>query len=94
MTTAFDVVIAAVITCIAIVIHRISLTLFAPGTTLYDVAAGATTLGGASKAWLWFQIIGIWAPLLAIGGIWLWVLIRAFRRQVTTAARPTGRRPR
>lgn len=92
MTRAFDFVVSGVITSIAIVIHRVSLTLFAPGQPLYSVAAEATTLGGASKAWLWFQIIAIWAPLLAIGCIWLWALVREFRRQITTAATPA--RPR
>jgi len=88
MTRGFDFTVAGVITTIAIVIHRLSLTLFAPGQPLYKIAADATTLGGASRAWLWFQIISIWAPLLAIGGIWLWTLVREFRRQVTTAKTP------
>jgi len=93
VTTAFDFVVAGVVSIIAIIVHRISLTLFAPGTVLWGVAADATTLGGASKAWLWFQILAIWGPLLVIGGVWLWVLVRAFRRQASTTKGQATRRP-
>jgi hypothetical protein len=91
MTRAFDFTLVGVITTISIVIHRVGLTLFAPGQPLYDVAADATTLGGSARAFLWFQIIVIWAPLLTIACIWLWAMIREFRRQVTTSATPVRR---
>jgi len=88
MTTAFDFVVGSVISIISILIHRVALTLFAPGQPLYSVAADATALGGPEKAFLWFQIIAIWAPLLAFGSIWLWVAIRLYKRQIATAATP------
>jgi len=91
MTTAFDFTVATVISIIAIVIHRLSLTLFAPGQVLYSIAADASTLGGSGRAWLWFQIISIWAPLLVTGAIWLWVAVRLYKRQITTAATPARR---
>jgi len=93
VTRAFNFVIATVLTLISIVVHRIAVTLFAPGSTLYGIAASASHFNASSKAWLWFQIIAIWVPLLAIGGIWLWVLVREFRRQVTTATASARRRP-
>jgi len=91
MTLAFDITVGGVITTISVIIHRVGLSLFAPGQPLYDIAAGATHFNGPEKAFLWFQIITIWAPLLVIGGVWMWVLIRAFKRQVTTAATPARR---
>jgi hypothetical protein len=93
VTRAFSFVVAGVVTLISIIVHRVSVLLFAPGSSLYGIASSATHFNAGSKAWLWFQIIAIWAPLLAIGGIWLWVLVREFRRQVTTATARAGRRP-
>jgi len=77
-----------VITIIAAVIHRTAVELFAPESPLHVIASdGTSAMNGAARADLWFQIIGIWVPLLAIGGIFAYGLIREYRRQVTTAVR-------
>lgn len=85
MSRAFDIVVLGVVTIIAAVIHRASVELFAPESPLHEIASQATLLNGAARADLWFQIIGIWTPLLVIGGMFAWTLIREYRRQVATA---------
>lgn len=73
---------------IAAVMHRMSLELFAPNTVLYDLAAtGNANMNGAARAALWFEILSVWMPLLVIGGITAFVVIREYRRQVQTATR-------
>jgi hypothetical protein len=91
MSRAFDIVVVGVITIISAVIHRVGVELFAPDQPLYSIATdGTEVMNGAARADLWFQIISIWTPLLAFGGIMAWAVIREYRRSVTTAtqARP------
>jgi len=89
MGLAYDLVVASVITMIAVVIHFIGIELVAPGTPLFDMAVeNAANLDGAAKASLWFQIFVVWIPMIGIGGIWLWTVIKAYKRQVQTAVRP------
>lgn len=88
MSRAFDFVVVGVIYIVAVVIHLMGINLFAPGTPLHQVAStGTAVMGGAAKADLWYEIITLWAPLLAVGGISLWAFIREYRRQTVTAAR-------
>lgn len=88
MSRSFDFVVIGVISIISAVIHRTAIELFAPESPLHKIASdGTATLNGAARADLWFQILSIWVPLLAIGGIMAWGVIREYRRQVTTAAR-------
>jgi hypothetical protein len=93
MSRAYDIVVASVITIIAVVIHVVSLELFAKGTPLHELAAGATHFSAADKAALWADMLIIWVPLLAVGGIWAWVFIREYRRQAATAVQQMARRP-
>jgi len=89
MSRVFDFTVVGVITIIATVIHRTAVELFAPESPLHKLAStGTATMNGAERADLWFQILGIWVPLLAFGGILAWSMIREYRRQVATAARP------
>jgi len=89
MGLAYDLVVASVITIIAIVIHLIGIELVGPSTPLFEMAVEeASNLGGAAKANLWFEIFAVWIPLIAIAGIWLWTVIKAYKRQVQTAVRP------
>jgi len=88
MSRIFDFTIVGVITIIASVIHRASVELFAPESPLHKIASdGTATLEGAARADLWFQILAIWVPILSIGGILAWALLREYRRQVATATR-------
>jgi len=88
MSRAFDFVVGGVISIIAVVIHRVSLELFAPDTPLHKIASdGTSVMDGAARADLWFEILSIWMPLMAMGGIAVWMLIREYRRQVQTATR-------
>lgn len=90
MSRAFDFVVAGVITIIAVVIHLMGIELFAPGTALYSIAtSGTEAMNGTARADLWYQIITLWVPLMAVGGIWAWVFLREYRRQsITAIARP------
>jgi len=88
MSRAFDIVVVGVITIISAVIHRIGVELFAPNKPLHEIASdGTAVLNGAARADLWFQIITVWVPLLAIGAIFAWSLLREYRRQIATATR-------
>jgi len=54
---------------------------------LYSVATdGTQNVNGQAHADLWFQILTVWVPLAAIGGIAVWAIVREYRRQVQTAA--------
>lgn len=86
MSAAYDVVVASVITIIMIVLHRIGVEMFAPGSALWEVATdGTEVMSGAQHANMLFQVIVVWMPMLFIGGVWLYVAIRAWKRQVQTA---------
>jgi len=88
MSRAYDIVVASVITIIAVVIHTVSMQLFVPGSPLYELATdGTAAMNGTARADLWSQMLVIWVPLLAIGGIWAWTFIREYRRQAVTAVR-------
>ena len=88
MSSAYDIVVATVVTIIAIAWHRISISLFAPGTPLFQAGVSAENLNGGQLAAQWFEIGTVWLPLIAVAGIWAWALIRSWRRQAVTAARP------
>jgi len=92
MSRPFDFTIVGVIVIISAVVHRMAVELFAPESPLHKLASDGTgTLQGAARADLWFQILSIWVPVFAFGGILAWALLREYRRQVATATR--GRRP-
>lgn len=87
MTRIFDFTVAGVITIIAVVVHLMGIELFAPGTPLYELATDGTgALDGQARADLWYEIISLWIPLLAVAGIWAWAFVREYRRGVATAA--------
>jgi len=87
MSRPFDFTVVTVIWIVSIIIHRAAVELFAPESPLHEVASQATNLNGAARADLWFQILAIWVPILAMGGILAWSLLREYRRQVATATR-------
>jgi succinate dehydrogenase hydrophobic anchor subunit len=86
MSRAFSFVVATVIYIIAYVLHTISAYIFHPDGELYAVAASAENLDGAARAAFWSQFFIVWLPLIMVGGITLWVVVREYRRQ--TATRP------
>ena len=86
MTRAYDFVVTGVIYIIAIIIHLMAVELFHPGGPLYSIASSGTgAMDGASRAQLWYEILSVWVPLLAVGGISAWAFIREYRRQAVTA---------
>lgn len=88
MSRAFDFVVVGVIWTIAIVIHFIAISLFAPDTPLHTLAStGTATMNGAERADLWHEILAVWVPMFACGGISAWAFIREYRRQAVTAVR-------
>lgn len=89
MSRAFDFVVVGVIWVIALVIHLIGVELFAPGSPLFEIATSGTgTMNGTERAEQWHQIIAVWVPLLAAGGISAWAFVREYRRQAVTARQP------
>lgn len=85
MSRAFDFVLVGIIYIIAAVIHLMAIELLAPGTPLYETASTATNLNGAERAQLWYEIVAIWVPLIAMGGITAYAVMREYRRQAVTA---------
>lgn len=88
MSLAHDLVVAGIIAIISAIMQYIGLTLFAPGTALFDVAAGASTLNGQARAEFWYQFFVMWMPLAGYVVAIAWPFVRAYRRQAVTAARP------
>lgn len=94
MSYAYDLTVASVITIIAAIVHFMSVELFAPGSTLWGVATdGTAVLNGTARAAFWFEILAVWVPMGAIVGIWLWVMVRIYKRQAITGVQ-RARRPR
>ena len=87
MSRVYDFTVVGTITIISVVVHLMAVELFAPGGVLFELAStGTQNVNGAARAQLWFEILTIWVPIAAIGGISLWALIREYRRQVRTVA--------
>lgn len=86
MSRAFDFLLVGVIYIVAVVIHLMGINLLAPGSPLHEMAStGTSAMNGAQRADLWYEIITLWVPLIAVGGISSWAFIREYRRQATTA---------
>ena len=86
MSRAYDIVVAAVIYIVAVIVHLMSVELFAPGSVLYNLATdGTAVMNGQARADLWFEMLAVYIPLLAMAGISVWLMIREYRRQVQTA---------
>jgi hypothetical protein len=87
-TRVFRFTVVGVIYIISAVIHRMAVELFAPESPLHALASdGTAVMNGAARADLWFQILSIWIPLLAMGGVTAWLLVTEYRTQTITAAR-------
>jgi hypothetical protein len=66
-----------------------AVSLFAPDAALHSIAStGTSAMNGAATADLWYEILAVWVPLLAGGGILSWAILREYRRQAFTAATP------
>jgi hypothetical protein len=86
MTLAYDIVVGGVVTMLMFILHRISVELLAPGSKLWAIATTDTAvMDGTRHATTMFEVVAVWMPVLFIAGIWTWVLIRAYKRQVQTA---------
>lgn len=90
MSRGFDFVVVGVIYIIAVVVHMMGVELFSPASPLHELASNATHFDSAAKADLWYEILSLWVPLIAAGGISAWAVVREYRRQATTAV--VGRR--
>jgi len=85
---SYDFVVISVICIISVVIHTMGVTLFAPNTELFAIATdGTQNVNGTERAYLWYQIIAIWAPLGGFGSMIAYGIIREYKRQVQTATR-------
>lgn len=89
MSRAFSFVVATVVYIIAYVLHVVSANIFHPDGELYSLAASAENLDGAARAAFWSQFFIVWLPVIMVGGITLWMVVREYRRQTATA--PTQR---
>ena len=88
MTRAFDFTVMTVIYIVSSVIHLMGVELMAPGSPLYRLATdGTAVMNGQEWADFTFMAISTWVPLIAIGGITAWALVREYRRQTATAVR-------
>ncbi len=86
MSRAFDFVVITVIYVVAIVVHLMGIELFAPGSPLHSIATSGTgAMNGGERADLWYEIITVWVPLMAVFGISAYGIVREYRRQAVTA---------
>lgn len=89
MTRAFDFTVITVIYIVAVVVHLMGVELMAPGSPLYALATdGTEVMDGQEWADMVYMIISTWVPLIGVGGISAWALVREYRRQTATAVRP------
>jgi hypothetical protein len=88
MTRAFTFVVMGVIYIIAYTLHTVAAYLFHPDGQLYELAASATHFDAAARAAFWSQVLVIWVPVIMVGGITLWGVVREYRRQTATAVQP------
>jgi len=88
--TAF--IIIAVVYTISVIIHLIGATLFDPGGVLYQGAAAAEHFNGEYLAEQWYDVLVVWAPVLAVAGVTMWGIVNEYRRQTQTALSNAGRR--
>lgn len=91
MSRIYDFTLIGVITLISFIVHTVAIELFGPQSSLHKTVAQAGSFSAASRTDLWFEIIAVWAPMIAIGGIICWAVIREWRRQVTTQRVPSPR---
>lgn len=81
MSRPYDWTLVGVISIISVLIHTISVELFGPQSILHQQANTATHFDAAARVDQWFEILAVWAPMIAIVGIILWALFREYRRQ-------------
>jgi hypothetical protein len=94
MGRAYDFTVVGVVWIIDLTVHLISVQLFAPDGTLYQIATdGTENLNGADHANIWFQWLAVYMPLTVGAGILAWAFMREYRRQIGTAT-PQARPPR
>lgn len=88
MSTAYDLVVAGVLSIISLVIHRISVELFNTESALYKTATdGTANLSGPENAAFISEFLIVYLPLLIFGFAWTYAFVRVYRRQTTTARR-------
>lgn len=88
MSRAFDLTVMTVIYVVAIIVHLMGVQLFAPSSPLHVLASSGTgAMDGAARADLWYEMLSLWVPLIAMVGITAWSIIREYRRQAITAVR-------
>jgi len=89
MTRAYDFTVLTVIYIIAVVIHLMAVELMAPGSPLYAVATdGTEVMDGQAWADMVYMITSTWVPIISVGGITAWTVVREYKRQAVTAVRP------
>jgi len=83
---SYDFVVVGVITIICVVVHVMAGELMATNSVLFSIATdGKSNVSGTERAYLWYQIIAIYAPFGSFVGIIAWAGIREYRRSVQTA---------
>lgn len=77
---------------ISFIIHMTATMLFTPDGALFAMATdGTEILSGPERAQLWFEILAIWVPVIAVVGVTAWALVTEYRRQTATDARRVRR---
>lgn len=91
MSRIFDFTVLTVVYIISAIIHLIGAELFTPNGILYSLATDGTgAMNGQALADQWFMILTVWVPLISVGGMTAYVIIREYRRQTVTAVQTRG----
>jgi hypothetical protein len=94
VSRAYDFTVLGILSIICVVVHLMAVELLGPSTELFALATeGTENVNGTENAYLWYQIIAIYAPFGSFVGMIAWAVVREYRRAVSTAARDAGRRP-
>lgn len=85
MSRVYRYTVVFIVYLVSAVIHLVSSAIFAPDMGLYEeVANSGSTLPGAEWAQLYYEVGSMWVPMIAVGGITLWLLYMEYRRIVAT----------
>ena len=85
MSLVSDLAMAALIMSFIAMFQYFMIELIAPGTQLYQLAAGAEHWNGAEHAQFYYEVVILWSPLIGYFTSLAFPFVRAYRRDLRSA---------
>lgn len=85
MSLVSDLAMAALIMSFIAMFQFFMIEIIAPGTQLYQLAAGAEEWNGAEHAQFYYEVVILWAPLIGYFTCLSFPFVRAYRRDLASA---------